>query len=60
MMYAHLPWLLASSLTAEQWEGVGQNGSSEEGERREVRRIEGRCLGEGVEEAKELESCIYY
>lgn len=38
-MYAHLPWLLAGSLTAETVGGrggkgrVGQNGSSKEGER---------------------------
>lgn len=68
MMYAHLPWLLAGSLTAETVGGRGGKGREgwdrmvvvKRGKGREGRRLEGQCWGGGEEKAKELESCIYY
>lgn len=69
MMYAHLPWLLASGLTAET---VGTNGGREGkggtvwqscrggGGGSAGRRLEGQCWGGGEEGAKEPESCIHY
>lgn len=68
MMYAHLPWLLASGLTAETvgtsggrerkgWDGHG----SREGAGRGVDTSRGNAGGRGGEEgAKEPESCIHY
>lgn len=68
MMYAHLPWLPASSLTAET--AGGRGGKEESKDRMEVEKrgdrergvdaFSGNAWGEGEEKAKELESCIHY
>lgn len=61
MMYAHLPWLLAGSLTAETVGGRGGRERREgwdrvvvvkRGKGREGRRLEGQCWGEGKRKQK--------
>lgn len=63
MMYAHLPWLLACSLTSETVGGRGGAGKEgggggrvvvvvRRGKRREGRRLEGQCWGEGKRKQK--------
>lgn len=51
IMYAHLPWLVARSNTAETV-GGRRGRDAEEGEEREGRRLEGQRWGEGERKQK--------